>query len=182
MSATLLENRKLQVIIERLCFQLIETHADFSNSVLIGLQPRGAFLAKRLHEKLRHFIGREDILYGNLDITFYRDDFRRRETPLLPSSQNIDFLIEGKRVVLVDDVLFTGRTVRSALDALLDFGRPEQVELLVLVDRKYSRQLPIVPDYVGIAVDTRASQKVKVHWQETEGEDKVWLISQNEAK
>ena len=116
--------------------------------------------------------------YSNLDITFFRDDFRRRETPIVPNSTKIDFIIEGKKVILVDDVLWTGRTIRAAMDAMMAFGRPEKVELLVLVDRRFSRHLPIEPDYIGIQVDSINSQKVAVSWKETDQEDKVVLVSE----
>jgi pyrimidine operon attenuation protein/uracil phosphoribosyltransferase len=112
---------------------------------------------------------------GNLDITFYRDDFRRREKPIIPSVTNIDFSIENKQVILVDDVLFTGRTIRSGLDALLTFGRPTKVQLLVLIDRRFNRDLPIQADYIGKSVDTLFHEKVKVSWLEVDGEDKVEL-------
>jgi pyrimidine operon attenuation protein/uracil phosphoribosyltransferase len=112
---------------------------------------------------------------GNLDITFYRDDFRRREKPIIPSVTNIDFSIENKQVILVDDVFFTGRTIRSGLDALLTFGRPTKVQLLVLIDRRFNRDLPIQADYIGKSVDTLFHEKVKVSWLEVDGEDKVEL-------
>ncbi len=172
----ILNSRHVELTIKRLCYQLIETHNDFSNTVLIGLQPRGVDLVKRLKSQLESILNK-DIVCGNLDITFYRDDFRRREKPLIPSVTNIDFVIEGKKVVLVDDVLYTGRTIRSGLDALLAFGRPEKVELLVLIDRRFRRDLPIQADYVGQTVDTLISERVSVEWKEIEGEDKVVLYT-----
>ncbi|WP_207428664.1 bifunctional pyr operon transcriptional regulator/uracil phosphoribosyltransferase PyrR [Pedobacter sp. SYSU D00535] len=175
---TLLDGQKFQITIKRLCHQLIENHNDFSNSVILGIQPRGIFLAERITAELQQILPNAKILSGNLDITFYRDDFRRREGPLVPSSTEIDFIIEGKKVILVDDVLWTGRTIRSAMDAMLAFGRPEKVELLVLVDRRFARHLPIEPDYIGIQVDTINSQRVIVSWKETEQEDKVVLLSE----
>ena len=173
---TLLDGQKFQITIQRLCRQLIENHDDFSNSVLIGIQPRGIYLAKRVAEELRKILPGKTIQQGDMDITFYRDDFRRRDQ-LLPNQTKIDFIIEGKKVIMMDDVLWTGRTIRSAMDAMLDFGRPAKVELLVLVDRRYSRHLPVAADYVGIEVDSIASQKVVVSWKETDGEDKVVLLS-----
>jgi pyrimidine operon attenuation protein/uracil phosphoribosyltransferase len=125
---------------------------------------------------LESILGKE-VQCGNLDITFYRDDFRRREKPMIPSITNIDFSIENKRVILVDDVLYTGRTIRSGLDALLTFGRPSKVELLALIDRRFSRDLPIQADYIGKTVDTLISERVSVEWKETEGEDKVVLFT-----
>lgn len=175
---TLLDGQKFQITIQRLCHQLIENHNDFSNSVILGIQPRGIFLSNRIASELRNILPHADILNGDLDITFFRDDFRRREGPLVPNSTKIDFIIEGKKVILIDDVLWTGRTIRSAMDAMLAFGRPEKVELLVLVDRRFSRHLPIEPDYIGIQVDSINSQKVLVTWKEADQEDKVILLSE----
>lgn len=175
---TLLDGPKFQITIQRLCHQLIENHNLFDNSVIIGIQPRGIFLAKRIIEELQKILPGITIESGNLDITFFRDDFRRKEGLLIPSSTEIDFIIEGKKVILVDDVLWTGRTIRAAMDALQSFGRPEKVELLTLVDRRFSRHLPIEADYIGIKVDTIDSQKVIVSWKETDQEDKVILLSE----
>lgn len=175
---TLLDGPKFQITIQRLCHQLIENHNLFENSVILGIQPRGIFLAKRIVEELRISLPKTRIESGNLDITFFRDDFRRKDGLLIPSSTEIDFIIEGKKVILVDDVLWTGRTIRAAMDALQSFGRPEKVELLTLVDRRFSRHLPIEADYIGIKVDTIASQKVIVSWKETDQEDKVILLSE----
>ncbi len=172
----ILNAKHFELTLNRLCYQLIESHNDFSETVLIGLQPRGINVLTRLKERLESILG-HSIVCGNLDITFYRDDFRRRETPLIPSATNIDFVIENKRVVLIDDVLYTGRSIRSGLDALLAFGRPEQVELLALIDRRFKRHLPIQPDYVGKTVDTLISERVSVEWKEIEGEDKVILYT-----
>ena len=139
----ILNSKEISIIIDRLCHELIEGHSDFSNTILIGLQPRGVYLCERIRSSLESINSNLIIENGSLDITFYRDDFRRRETPLIPSVTNIDFSIENKNIVLVDDVLFTGRTIRSGLDALLSFGRPKSVELLVLIDRRFRRDLPI---------------------------------------
>ncbi len=174
---TLLDGQLFQITIQRLCRQLIENHNDFSGSVIIGLQPRGIHLARRIAEELRSILPDSTILQGDLDITFYRDDFRRRESPLLPNQTRIDFIIEGKKVIMMDDVLWTGRTIRAAMDAMLAFGRPAKVELLTLVDRRYARQLPVMADYAGIEVDSIASQRVVVSWKETDGEDRVMLVS-----
>jgi pyrimidine operon attenuation protein/uracil phosphoribosyltransferase len=171
---TLLDGKKFQITIQRLCRQLIENHDDFSETVLIGIQPRGIYLAKRVASELRKILPGHTIQQGDMDITFYRDDFRRRSAPLIPSETKMDFIIEGKKVVLMDDVLWSGRTIRAA------YGRPQKVELLALVDRRYSRHLPVMPDYVGIEVDSIASQKVVVSWKETDDEDKVVLLSEVE--
>ena len=173
----LLEGQKFQITIQRLCHQLIENHNDFSNSVIIGIQPRGIFLAKRIAEELRKILPDAKIQQGNMDITFFRDDFRRNSI-LIPSKTQIDFIIEDKKVILMDDVLWTGRTIRAAMDALQAFGRPEKVELLALVDRRFSRHLPIEADYIGIQVDSINSQKVIVSWKETDQQDKVILLSE----
>lgn len=175
-SRKIVDQQQLTITLDRLSFELIENHNDFADSVLIGIQPRGVFLARRINERLQHFIPGLKLPYGELDITFFRDDFRRRDM-IVPSSTRLDFLVENKRVILVDDVFYTGRTIRAALDALLAFGRPATVELMVLIHRKFSKQLPIAPDYTGIAIDTIASQKVKVHLQQPDGEDGVWLTS-----
>jgi pyrimidine operon attenuation protein/uracil phosphoribosyltransferase len=144
---------------------------------LVGLQPRGIHVLDRIRKELESILN-HPIVCGNLDITFYRDDFRRREKPLIPSITNIDFSIENKSVVLMDDVLYTGRTIRSGLDALLSFGRPSKVELLALIDRRFKRDLPIQADYIGKSVDTLRSERVLVEWEEMEGEDKVILYKE----
>jgi len=172
----ILNSRHFELTLNRLCYQLIETHNDFSDSILIGLQPRGIHVVTRLKEQLERILEKE-IVCGNLDITFYRDDFRRRERPIIPSVTNIDFSIENKNIILVDDVLYTGRTIRSGLDALMAFGRPAKVELLTFVDRRFKRDLPIQADYVGKTVDTLRSERVSVEWEEIEGEDKIVLYS-----
>lgn len=172
----LLDSASLDVTVGRLCRQLAETHGDFGNSALVGLQPRGTFFARYLHRMLETLI-KKDILFGLLDITFYRDDLRRKENPPEANATKIDFATEDKSIILIDDVLFTGRSVRAALDALNSFGRPSFVELAVLIDRKYSRELPIAADYVGKYVDSVHSQKVTTEWNEN-GAHRVWLISE----
>ncbi len=172
----ILNKRHFELTLKRLCHQLIESHNDFNDTVLIGLQPRGINVVKRLKQELEVILNKE-VICGSLDITFYRDDFRRREKPLIPSVTNIDFSIENKKIVLVDDVLFTGRTIRAGLDALLAYGRPSKVELLTLIDRRFNRDLPIQPDYIGQSVDTLSSERVSVEWKEIEGEDKVILFT-----
>ncbi|MEQ9443386.1 MAG: bifunctional pyr operon transcriptional regulator/uracil phosphoribosyltransferase PyrR [Cyclobacteriaceae bacterium] len=166
----------LDVMLHRLCHQLIENHAQFSNTVLMGLQPRGIFFADRIQRRLETILEKK-IDKGYLDTTFHRDDFRRRDTPLTPSKTVVPFLVEDKNVILLDDVLYTGRSVRAALDAMVTFGRPRKVELMVLINRKYTRHLPIEPDYVGRAVNTIDSQRVLVEWDEQSDEDGVWITS-----
>jgi pyrimidine operon attenuation protein/uracil phosphoribosyltransferase len=171
----ILDSKHLEITITRLCYQLIEVHTDFSKTVIIGLQPRGIFLAQRIQKRLIQILKNKNIPCGSLDITFYRDDFRKKE--LVPNATEIDFIIEDKKVILVDDVLFTGRTIRAGLDAMQAFGRPNDVELLVLIDRRLSRHLPIQAKYVGKTIDSIVSEKVKVEWKEIDGADKVTLLS-----
>lgn len=171
----ILDSKHIEITVTRLCHQLIEVHNDFSNSVIIGLQPRGIYLSRRIHKKLSEILKTKSIKCGSLDTTFYRDDFRKKE--LVPNATEIDFIIEDKNVILVDDVLYTGRTIRAGLDAMLAFGRPNDVELLVLIDRRLSRHLPIQAKYTGKTIDSIASEKVKVDWKETDGSDKVTLLS-----
>jgi pyrimidine operon attenuation protein/uracil phosphoribosyltransferase len=171
----LAHTERIAIMLKRLCRQVIENHGDFSETVLLGLQPRGIIPAQRIQLELANMIGK-NIELGYLDCTFHRDDFRRREQPILPSSTNIPFLIEQKKVILIDDVLFTGRTVRAALDAMITFGRPAKVELLVLIDRKYTRELPIAPHYTGMSIDSVQSQSVLVEWNTAQG-DYIWLQS-----
>lgn len=172
----LLNAKEIHIALHRLACQLIENHHDFSETVLIGLQPRGIYLAERLKELLATDYQVKNIQLGYLDITFFRDDFRRSYKPLEANKTNIDFLVENKKVVLIDDVLFTGRSIRAALTAIQSFGRPSEVELLTLIDRRFSRHLPIQPDYRGRQVDAINGEKVKVCWKENEGEDVIYLI------
>ncbi|NQY08581.1 MAG: bifunctional pyr operon transcriptional regulator/uracil phosphoribosyltransferase PyrR [Flavobacteriales bacterium] len=173
---TILNEKQVELTINRLCQQLIENHGDFRDSVIIGLQPRGVYLAQRIHKQLESLLNTQ-IEFGYLDSTFYRDDFRRRKNPITAGTTEIDFVIEDKKVVFIDDVLFTGRTIRSGLDALLAFGRPLVVELLVLIDRRFSRQLPIEPMYVGKQVDSIRMERVEVTWKGLEKETKVVLYT-----
>jgi pyrimidine operon attenuation protein/uracil phosphoribosyltransferase len=172
----ILDSDLLDITISRLCQQLIENHQNFPDTVILGLQPRGIFLAEIIHQKLEKLL-KTNIPLGYLDATFHRDDFRRRDIPVKANETRIPFVIEGKKVVLVDDVLFTGRTVRAAMDAMIAFGRPEKVELLVLIDRKYNRDLPISPDYFGRVVNTLASQKVLVELEAKSLNNKIWLVN-----
>jgi pyrimidine operon attenuation protein/uracil phosphoribosyltransferase len=172
----LLNAKEVNIILHRLACQLIEKHSDFSNTVLIGIQPRGKFLADRLAKMLKDEYKIKNLQVGHLDITFFRDDFRRGEKPLEANTTDIHFLVEDKNIVFIDDVLYTGRSIRAALTAIQSFGRPKEIELLTLIDRRFSRHLPIQPDYRGRQVDSINEEKVKVHWQENDGEDAVYLI------
>ncbi|EAQ40975.1 MULTISPECIES: bifunctional pyr operon transcriptional regulator/uracil phosphoribosyltransferase PyrR [Polaribacter] len=172
---TLLNSKDIEIILHRLACQLIENHNDFSNTVLIGLQPRGSYLANRLTSLLQTDYNIKNLESGLLDITFYRDDFRRRDEPLAATSTEINFLIEDKKVVIIDDVLYSGRSVRSALTALQSYGRPKNIELLVLIDRRFSRHLPIQPNYRGRQVDAINEEKVLVTWKETHKKDAVYI-------
>ena len=173
----LLSSKEIQIILQRLACQLIENHIDFSKTVLIGIQPRGTFLAERLNRILKEEYGVKHIDLGFLDITFYRDDFRRGNKTLEANKTKINFLVEDKKVVFIDDVLYTGRSIRAALTAVQSFGRPSKIELLTLIDRRFSRHLPIQPNYRGIQVDAINEEKVKVLWKENDGEDLVYLVS-----
>ena len=172
----LLTSKEIDIILHRLACQLIENHNDFSNTVLIGLQPRGSFLANRLAKIIQEDYKIKNLKLGLLDITFYRDDFRRRDEPLEAESTKIDFLIEDKKVVIIDDVLYSGRSVRAALTAIQSYGRPNNIELLVLIDRRFSRHLPIQPNYKGRQVDAINEEKVVVNWQEEHKKDAVYLV------
>lgn len=143
---------------------MLENHLNLENTVIIGLQPRGIYLSDKIVDELRKILPSGEVQYGLLDITFYRDDIRQHLH--IPNETDITFSIENRKVILIDDVLYTGRTIRAALDALLGFGRPAKVELCVLIDRRFDRQLPIQPDYTGRVIDALISQKVKVMWKE----------------
>lgn len=173
---TLLNEKEIHIILHRLACQLIENHHDFENTILIGIQPRGVFLANRLVKILEEDYKVKGIKHGKLDITFFRDDFRRREDPIAASTTDISFIVDNKNVVFIDDVLYSGRSVRAALTAIQAFGRPKNIELLVLIDRRFSRHLPIQPDYKGRQVDVIRDEQVKVEWRAQQKEDKVCIV------
>ena len=172
----LLNATEIQIALHRLSCQLIENHTNFAETVLIGIQPRGIFLAERLKALLLDHYKVPQVQLGYLDITFYRDDFRRSQNPLEANKTQIDFIVEDKKVVFIDDVLYTGRSIRSALTAIQSFGRPQEIELLTLIDRRFSRHLPIQPDYRGRQVDAINGERVLVRWNEQDGEDAVYLV------
>jgi len=157
----IVSSNQFEIMIERLAHQLIENHSDFSETILVGLQPRGVEFTNRVLEKLIEITKNKDIISGSLDITFFRDDF-------------------GKKVVLIDDVLFTGRSIRAGMDALMSFGRPKQVELMVLIDRRLKRHLPIQPNYVGKTVDSISSERVVVKWKSEDVKDEIILLKSEE--
>ena len=171
---TVLTEQQLAITIQRLSQQILENHINLENTVLIGIQPRGIYLSNRIIAQLKKEIPVNKVFYGKLDITFYRDDVR--DQLHVANKTDIPFSIENKQVVIIDDVLYTGRTIRAALDALLDFGRPAKVELCVLIDRRFSRQLPIQADYTGKSIDSIITQKVKVFWKEKDGQEEVGLL------
>ena len=173
----LLNAKEVNIILHRLACQLIENHNTFENTVLIGMQPRGKFLANRLAKILKEDYKIKNLLLGYLDITFFRDDFRRGDKPLEANTTEIDFIVEDKKVVFIDDVLYTGRSIRAALTAIQSFGRPKEIELLTLIDRRFSRHLPIQPNYRGRQVDAINKEKVIVNWRENGEEDSVYLIN-----
>ncbi len=172
---------RFSLTIDRLCHQLVEEFDDFTNTCIIGIQPRGVALSERIYRHLIDQLNIPHIDYGKLDITFYRDDFRRPGASMHASVTEIDFLVEKKNVILVDDVLYTGRTVQAALTALNHYGRPDKVELLTLVDRRFNRELPIRSTFTGIKVDAVDQAYVKVEWANTHGEDRVVLFSDKKA-
>lgn len=172
------EGTQFDLTIERLCYQLIEDYDDFQNTCFIGIQTGGVQLANRLLEKLNNIGVETKIPFGKLDITFYRDDFRTSKKPLAANINDMPFVIENQKVILIDDVSYTGRSVQAALSALNHYGRPMSIKLLVLVDRRFNRQLPIRPDYVGMGIDALDEAYVRVEWSDTEGEDMVLILPQ----
>lgn len=179
---TILAKERFSLTIDRLCFQLMEEYGDFTETCIVGIQERGVLLANRITNRLKELAPKSNFEYGQLDITFYRDDFRRRDEPLKASSTKIDFLVENKKVLLIDDVLYTGRTIQAAMAAMQAFGRPSQVELLTLVDRRFNRHLPITADFVGMTVDALNEAYVKVEWAELDGQDRILFFSPKRSK
>ena len=175
----ILNSNELKITIERLACQLIEKHHDFSNTILVGLQPRGKYLCNRIAEILKAEYHINNLKYGLLDITFYRDDFRRNEKILEASRTDFILSVENKNIVFIDDVLFTGRTVRAALTAIESFGRPKSIELLILIDRRFSRELPIQPDYKGLQVDVYKNQKVMIEWSDDSKNNYAYMTTVN---
>lgn len=177
----ILDHRSLTLALDRLSWQITETFQDFRQACIIGIQPRGILFADRLYARLQTITGHMDIPYGKLDITFYRDDFRRRDKPIKASYTEMNFVVEGQKVLLVDDVLYSGRTVQAALTALQHYGRPDKVELVCLIDRRFNRHLPIEADFTGLRVDALDEAHVQVDWSADGTDDKVWLFSKKIA-
>jgi pyrimidine operon attenuation protein / uracil phosphoribosyltransferase len=171
----IIQKEQFSLTIDRLCLRLMEDFDDFSNTCIIGIQPRGTRLSERLVQRLGKLTDISKLESGKLDITFFRDDYRRKE-PMRPSVTQIDFSIDNMKVILVDDVLYTGRTIHAAISALGNYGRPEMVKLVSMIDRRFNRHMPIKSDYVGLAVDSLEQAHVKVEWLEIHGEDKVILF------
>lgn len=172
----ILNKENLQLTLRRLALQLLEDATAPGDLIFIGLQPRGIYVAEKLIAEMQSQAPDQKIQHGVLDITFYRDDVR--EEIHVAKTTELNYDVTGKKVILIDDVLYTGRTIRAALDALQDFGRPRKVELAVLVDRQFSRELPIQPDYYGIAINTHPGEKIKVDWNTME----VMLYTDEEIK
>ena len=171
----ILNDNQLGTTLDRLACQLTENHADFKETILVGLQPRGKSLCEKLLNILKNKYKISSVKHGFLDITFFRDDFRRNKDVLIPNETDFKLLVENKKVVFIDDVLYTGRTIRAALTAIESFGRPKTIELLILVDRRFSRELPIQPDYKGVQVDVYENQKVNVKWDDVKEGNYVYI-------
>lgn len=175
MTKSIFSEKKLSITLQRMIREITERHEGFADTALIGIQPRGVAFASRVYRLLQELHPQVPIQYGTLDIAFYRDDYQNKEL-ILPEDTALNFSIEGKKIILIDDVLYTGRTIRAAMDALVDFGRPALIELMVLIDRRFSREVPIQPDYVGMHVDSVEAQKVRVFWKENDGRDEVLML------
>jgi len=173
----LLDSKKIEIILSRLVYELIENHKDFHDTVLLGLQPRGVFLIDKILEVFKRDHPEIKIKSGILDYTFFRDDFRRSEKTLSASSTKIDFSIENKNVVLIDDVLFTGRSIKAAMSSIDTYGRPNSIELLVLIDRRFKREIPIEANYCGAKIDTFKGDRVKVLWGEQLKDNVIYIES-----
>ena len=173
----LLDSKKIEIILSRLVYQLIENHKDFHDTILLGLQPRGILLIDKILEIFKRDHPTIEIKSGILDYTFFRDDFRRSKNTLSASSTKIDFSIENKNVVLIDDVLFTGRSIKAAMSSVDTYGRPKSIELLVLIDRRFKREIPIEANYCGAKIDTFKGDRVKVVWGEKLRDNVIYIES-----
>jgi pyrimidine operon attenuation protein / uracil phosphoribosyltransferase len=177
----LLEQDRFLLCLERLCYQVVEQHKDIDKVCFIAVQPRGVYLADRIIRILNTWFPNTAIRYGKLDITFYRDDFRIRAKPLSANETVMDFLVQDQNVILLDDVLYTGRSIQAALTALQHYGRPAKVQLMALVDRRFNRELPIQAHFTGLTVDALDEAYVNVQWKEKEGADKIILFPKKQS-
>jgi pyrimidine operon attenuation protein/uracil phosphoribosyltransferase len=178
--AKIADKEGLDRILTRISHEILEQNKGSKNLVLIGMRTRGEFLARRIHKKIND-IDNADLPIGILDATLYRDDFRTRIKQPEVSVSDITFDLNEKNVILIDDVLYTGRTVRSALNALMDLGRPDSIQLFILVDRGH-RELPIRADYVGKNIPTSQNEEIKVRMTEVDDEDAIYLIETEEKE
>ncbi len=176
----IMDSQALDLALTRITHQILEHNNQIDSLAIVGMQTRGVFLAQRIVEKIKDLVNRQ-IPTGMLDSTLYRDDYRVSLKQPKVKATDIPFDINTKNVVLVDDVLYTGRTVRAALDALMDFGRPQTIQLAVLIDRGH-RELPIRADYVGKKITTLANQEVSLKVREIDQQDSLWLTELEEGK
>lgn len=168
-----LDGKEIDRILKRMACEILEAHKSTNNVALIGIHTRGVYLARRLQKHIREFDG-GDLMVGEIDITLYRDDWTQLSAQPVVKTTDISFSVDNKQIILVDDVLYTGRTIRAAMDASIDFGRPSRIELAVLVDRGH-RELPIQSNYTGYCINTDRSEVVNVLLAECDGEDRVTL-------
>ncbi len=171
----IIDDQSFERIITRISHEILEKNKGSKTLVLLGMRTRGEYLAKRIFNKIKD-IENIDLPFGVLDVTLYRDDFRTRLKQPQVSVSDITFDLTEKNIILVDDVLYTGRTVRSALNAIMDMGRPSTIQLMVLIDRGH-RELPIKADYVGKNIPTSNDEEIKVKMKEIDGEDSVYLVN-----
>ena len=169
----ILDGLEIDRILKRMACEILENHKNAEHLALIGIHTRGVFLARRLRQYIKDF-DNLDLPVGEIDITLYRDDWTQMSPQPVVKTTDIAFSVDNRQIILVDDVLFSGRTVRAAMDQVIDFGRPARIELAVLVDRGH-RELPIQSNYTGHTIKTRRSQMVNVLLKECDGEDKVTL-------
>ena len=174
----LMNSALLEVVIQRLCYQLIERFGSFDKTIFLGIQPRGVKMLEQLESQMKRINPQVQWVSGVIDPTFYRDDFRRGDKQLLAHPTKIPVHLDGWKVILVDDVLFTGRTIRASLEALMEYGRPDTIDLLVLINRKFTRELPIEPAFIGKSIDRYDRQKVKVLWKGEGSEENQVTLSQ----
>lgn len=172
--ARVMDSRKIKRALYRITTEIIERNRNLKNLVIVGIRTRGVYLAKRIAHLIKDFEGIE-VPVGVLDITLYRDDFSKLEDQHLVKKTQIDFSVNKKDVLLIDDVLFTGRTIRAAMDSLIDLGRPKTIQLLVFIDRGH-RELPIRADYVGKSLPTSKRERVKLQLKEIDDIDEVQIV------